>query len=113
MPNMKKATASDNIVGMRIDMDIYRMNIDAIVSHLKRGFKRSDDFKIGIEIEHFVFDSNDRSAGYEKILDVMKDIMDEDDKPYYLEGHLIGFYNVLDNYSYVIYFIIENNTIIV
>ena len=97
MPNMKKATASDNIVGMRIDMDIYRMNIDAIVSHLKRGFKRSDDFRIGIEIEHFVFDSNDRSAGYEKILDVMKDIMDEDDKPYYLEGHLIGFYN--DRYS--------------
>lgn len=78
-------------------MNVYEENINNITEYFIEGCRPDSAFGLGIEIEHFVFDSNNHSAEYEDIVRILRSVMTDADIPYCPEGHLIGFYN--DRYS--------------
>lgn len=78
-------------------MSIYEENIRAITGYFEKGCKTANEFGIGIELEHFLQDEHNHSAKYNQVVRVIEAIMTKEDKPYYLEENLIGFYN--DKYS--------------
>lgn len=80
-----------------MDNRIREKNIENIVRYFKAGEKKECCKNAGVEIEHFVVGKEGNPADYEEMVRIMEEMKQEEEKPYYEEGHLLGFYN--DQYS--------------
>lgn len=72
----------------------YNDNVNHLIKILKSGEKKESQFKIGVEIEHFVVDKNSwNSINYYQengIETILKKLMKFDYLPHYEENYLIG-----------------------
>lgn len=71
--------------------------VQRVVSYFKSGCKAKNELQIGIEVEHFVLNSQMESISYEEIAKVIKEMMTDTDTLFEEEGALLGYYN--DDFS--------------
>lgn len=64
--------------------------IEDIIDYLKSGEKNSK--KIGLEIEHFVIDSNGNQIGFDKVTSLIEEVATRKNaKKYITDGHIVGY----------------------
>lgn len=69
------------------------INIDHLVKYFQDGCKTQENKTIGIEIEHFVVNTDNEPATYQQISEIMKSMMKAEDIPSEENGYLLGYYN--------------------
>lgn len=75
-------------------MTIDEQNIGKIAAYIKEGEKTTSEFKLGVEIEHFVVDaSTKKSIGYltqPGVLEILKILSPQYEQEVYIDGALLG-----------------------
>lgn len=67
-------------------------NIEKIAAYFKEG-EKTGNLKTGVEIEHFVIGKDGNSMSYETAVEFMEALMDKEDRGYFEDGHLLGFFS--------------------
>lgn len=68
-------------------------NIERLAAYFHAGCRTKQQQRLGVEVEHFIVDSNGQAAAYETIADMMKQAIQQTDALFYEENRLLGYDN--------------------
>lgn len=74
-----------------IQKTIEQTNVEKMAAYFKAG-EKDKCVKTGVEIEHFVIGEGGNSMCYEDMAHFLEALMEENDRAYLVDGHLLGFF---------------------